>query len=254
MLLGARLATREVREIHFKPLNVMGYLMEMSGPDEKRVGAEPLTGLQAALADVAERRRKDPNWDARFDLTYHGPFYLRSREKMTEADFAAWQVQREEERRWLRGDTKPRTPLVEQPPPRMQPVVRACLPFGERVRDLRHALGWTQRDVALHLGVSARTIIRYEQGRSSPLQSRPLLALRRLESAHAQELDACNARPSTRTRLSRCCSPRPWSARSLSDGGSGNHGCESNSSIATIPRMSSRLSSPACANDTPNGY
>jgi hypothetical protein len=33
-----------------------------------------------------------------------------------------------------------------------------------------------------------RSIIRYEQGRSAPLQSGPLLALRRLE-AHAKELD-----------------------------------------------------------------
>ena len=67
-------------------------------------------------------------------------------------------------------------------------VLRAALPFGQRIRDVRRALRWTQRDVALELGVSRRSVIRYEQGRSAPLQSSPLLALRRLE-AHAQELD-----------------------------------------------------------------
>ena len=162
----------------------------MSEPDEKREGARPLSGLQAALADVAERRRKDPFWRPGMDPTYSGPVFL---ERMTEADYAAYQAEREAQRRWLRGDPKPPAPSVEQPPPRPQPIVRECLPFGERVRDLRRVLGWTQQVAAWHLGVSTRTIIRYEQGRSAPLQSAPLLALRRLESAHAQELDAFDA-------------------------------------------------------------
>jgi DNA-binding XRE family transcriptional regulator len=45
---------------------------------------------------------------------------------------------------------------------------RACLPFGQRIRDVRRASRLTQREVASELGVSRRSIIRYEQGRSSP--------------------------------------------------------------------------------------
>ena len=60
---------------------------------------------------------------------------------------------------------------------------RACLPFGQRIRDVRRASRLTQREVASELGVSRRSIIRYEQGRSSPVQSAPLLALRRLGSS-----------------------------------------------------------------------
>jgi transcriptional regulator with XRE-family HTH domain len=66
--------------------------------------------------------------------------------------------------------------------------------FGQRIRELRCALGWTQREVAAQLGVCARAIIKYEQGRSGPIQVEPLRALRRLESVHAQELDGCDAR------------------------------------------------------------
>jgi DNA-binding XRE family transcriptional regulator len=158
----------------------------MGEPDEKRQCAKPSSGLQAALADVAERRRKDPFWRSGMDPTYSGPVFL---ERMTEADYAAYQAQ------WSRRPVETQAVRQEEPqPPRPQPVVRACLPFGERVRDLRRVLGWTQRDAALYLGVSARSIIRYEQGRSSPLQSATLLALRRLESAHAQQLDAYNSR------------------------------------------------------------
>ena len=37
---------------------------------------------------------------------------------------------------------------------------------GQRIRNLRIVLGWSQREAALHLGVSRRTIIRHEQGRN----------------------------------------------------------------------------------------
>jgi len=168
----------------------------MSEPDESREGTRPLSPLQAALADVAERRRKDPGWRPGFDVNYSGlsPAALA---KMTEADYAAWQAQDEEATRFLRNwrPVEPQVVCQVEPPPYPLPVLRACLPFGDRLRHLRRVLGWTQREAALHLGVSARSIIRYEQGRSSPLQSAPLLALRRLESAHAQQLDTYNSRP-----------------------------------------------------------
>jgi ribosome-binding protein aMBF1 (putative translation factor) len=102
------------------------------------------------------------------------------------------------ERRRARSGTRPVEQEVVRPeatPPRPLPPVRAPLPFGQRIRDLRCALGWTQREVAVRLGVSARSIIRYEQGRSAPLHSAPLRALRRLESANVRELDIADARP-----------------------------------------------------------
>lgn len=121
------------------------YAVAMSDSDAKADASQPLTGRQAVLADIAERKRKNPNWDDRMDPTYNGPFPARQ-------------------------------------PPRLP--VRAALSFGRRIRDVRRALGRTQREVAVAIGVSARSIIRYEQGRSSPVQSAPLLALRQLESAH----------------------------------------------------------------------
>jgi DNA-binding XRE family transcriptional regulator len=183
----------------------MDYLGGMSDPDEKREGSKPLSPLQAKLADVAERRRKDPNWAPRFDGYYSGPD-PDSLAKMTEADYAAWLARREEAHRRLHGDwhpvllnplTRPVEPHVVRqeepspPPPRPQPVVRASLSFGERLRNLRRVLGWTQREAAWQLGISARTVIRYEQGTHHP-QLLTLLTLQALESDHAQELDVCN--------------------------------------------------------------
>ena len=171
----------------------------MGDSEAKPEVSKPLTGREAALADIAERRRKDPNWTPGNDPTYGG-LDLCSIERMTDADFEAYEVRRDEERRWLRGDRRPVEPQVacqEEPRPRLLLVVRACLPFGQRIRDLRRALGWTQREAGEQLGVSRRSIIRYEQGRSSPIRSVTLLALRRLESAHARELDAECACPVT---------------------------------------------------------
>jgi DNA-binding XRE family transcriptional regulator len=166
----------------------------MNDSEAKLEASQPLTGRQAALADIAERRRKNPNWTVGADLTYSGPdpWCL---ERMTEADFEAYQARRDEERRWLRGESGPVKPQVcqQEPPPRPQPVVRAALPFGQRIRDLRRVLGWTQREAGVRLGVSSRSIIRYEHGQSSPIRSAPLLALRRLESVHALELDGYDA-------------------------------------------------------------
>jgi DNA-binding XRE family transcriptional regulator len=63
---------------------------------------------------------------------------------------------------------------------------------GQRIRNLRGLFGWTQRQAATELGVSARTVIRHEQGqrRTPSLRLPLLLRLRELEWDHAEELIA----------------------------------------------------------------
>jgi DNA-binding XRE family transcriptional regulator len=156
----------------------------MSDAEAKLDGSEPVTAREAALVYIAEMRRKDPNWDYRTDPMYLGP-HPTFVGLMSDAEYDRY-MGGIEERRQLAGN--PYAPLgsgerVELPTSRR--AVRAALPLGQRIRDVRRALRWTQRDVALELGVSRRSVIRYEQGRSAPLQSAPLLALRRLESTHA---------------------------------------------------------------------
>ena len=41
------------------------------------------------------------------------------------------------------------------------------MPFGQRIRNLRTLLGWSQIKAAAHFGVSVRTVIRHERGESS---------------------------------------------------------------------------------------
>jgi len=153
-------------------------------------GSQPLTARQAALADITERRRKDPNWNSQADPTYSGGPHPTFIQMMSDAEYDRHMADLGVAERRQLGTDPNTTRSVEYIEPRPIPrtVLRVALPFGQRIRELRRALGWTQRKLAPHLGVSARTVIRYEHGRSSPLQSAPLLALRRLESAHAQEL------------------------------------------------------------------
>src|SRR5271169_4453636 len=49
---------------------------------------------------------------------------------------------------------------------------------GKRIRTLRAVLGWTQRRIAMELGISMRTVIRHEQGRNRNPWLRPPLLLR----------------------------------------------------------------------------
>ncbi len=42
--------------------------------------------------------------------------------------------------------------------------------FGEKIRELRRILGYTQQDLGEALGVSTRTIVSYENGKSYPKQ------------------------------------------------------------------------------------
>jgi DNA-binding XRE family transcriptional regulator len=142
----------------------------MADANDSWDGLKPPPAFLEALARAEERLRQDPNWDPRTDLIYRGPHPA-----------------------FPQGQSRPIGPQAvrqEEPTPRPRAPVRAALPFGQRIRELRQALGWTQREVATQLGVSPRTVIRYELGQSGPIQSAPLMALRRLESAHAQELHA----------------------------------------------------------------
>jgi Helix-turn-helix domain len=164
----------------------------MSDAEVKPDDAQPLTGRRAALADIAERRRKDPNWAHGRDPTYSGPNPAFV-EFMNDAEFDRAMAGIVERRQLAANPYPPREILHRAPQQQPRPEFRAALPFGQRIRALRRALRWTQGEIARQLGVSARSIIRYEQGRSSPLQAGPLLALRRLESAYAQQLDAHEA-------------------------------------------------------------
>jgi DNA-binding XRE family transcriptional regulator len=67
-------------------------------------------------------------------------------------------------------------------------VVR--MPFGQRIRNLRTLLGWSQRKAAAHFGVSVRTVIRHERRESCRPWLPLLLEVRALEDAHAEELIA----------------------------------------------------------------
>ena len=63
------------------------------------------------------------------------------------------------------------------------------LPFGQRIRTLRHILGMTQRQIAAALGISTRTVIRHERGQCVRAW-KLYVGMRELELAHAEELFA----------------------------------------------------------------
>jgi len=65
-----------------------------------------------------------------------------------------------------------------------------CIPLGQRIRNLRTLLGWSQIKAAAHFGVSVRTVIRHERGESRCPWTPLLLKVRALEDAHAEELIA----------------------------------------------------------------
>jgi DNA-binding XRE family transcriptional regulator len=66
------------------------------------------------------------------------------------------------------------------------------MPGGQRIRNLRAVLGWTQRTAAAQLGISVRTLIRHEQGhhRTRWLRYPLLLRLRELESTYVEQIIA----------------------------------------------------------------
>ena len=73
---------------------------------------------------------------------------------------------------------------------------RELMRFGQRLRELRRALGWTQRMAAVELGITVRTVIRHENGQHrTPWVRLPLLLkLRDLERVCAEEILAYLAR------------------------------------------------------------
>jgi DNA-binding XRE family transcriptional regulator len=84
---------------------------------------------------------------------------------------------------------------AEQNPAELLQQLRLTPP-GQRIRNLRVVLGWTQAMAAVQLGISTRTVIRHEQGRNRrPWLRLPLLLrLCELESDHAEQLIAYLAR------------------------------------------------------------
>jgi DNA-binding XRE family transcriptional regulator len=92
---------------------------------------------------------------------------------------------------------------------KLQAMDRERMPFGQRLREVRLALGWTPSMIADELGISVRTVIRHEQGsnRTGRPHLRVLLRLRELESRYAAEVLAYLARvrhpwlPSEQCRL-----------------------------------------------------
>ena len=66
----------------------------------------------------------------------------------------------------------------------------ATAPCHVRLLRLRTAMGWTQRELASQLGISRRSVIRYEraQQRSEWPRLSVLLRLRQVEADHEQQL------------------------------------------------------------------
>src|SRR5271157_2232077 len=110
-------------------------------------GPQPLTAREAALAYIAQRHRQDSGWDYKTDPNYVGP-HPTFVGLMSDAEYDR-HMAGIAERRQLASNA----PLGSGEPvgPRPMPspgVLRAALPFGQRIRDVRRAAGLTQREVA----------------------------------------------------------------------------------------------------------
>jgi transcriptional regulator with XRE-family HTH domain len=73
-------------------------------------------------------------------------------------------------------------------PPSPPPSCRPGLPWADRLRLLRSALGWSRLRLAQRLGVSPATINALERGATTAPSTPVILRLRRIESAYAEEL------------------------------------------------------------------
>ena len=125
-------------------------------------------------------RSMDPNYSKHAGPSpsdHPAPRSAESRPTMKPGDFEWMQTWRDEQAAKLK--TELRFQLKVMPP-------------GQRIRTLRAVLGWTQRRIAMELGVSMRTVIRHErdQRRTLWLRLPVLLRLRQLESDHEEELVA----------------------------------------------------------------
>ena len=143
-----------------------------------------------------------PNWRPHTDPNRSRPVLSSSSNPMTQP-LLPWQIQQpsrdptsagqasvpanDPERppvlyRWQTGYVAPAQPEPQPPPP--LPMSRELMPFGQRIRQLRHARGWTQRQVASALGVNVRTVIRHERGQTRRPWWTLLTALRCLEKTY----------------------------------------------------------------------
>jgi DNA-binding XRE family transcriptional regulator len=151
--------------------------MNESDAASKRTGE-----LESKSVDVGNFSRPgmDPNYGSREGSFPRSPTATRREEpgpvKQT-GDFAWIQAWHDEQAAKLKAEL------------RFQLQV---MPSGQRIRNLRSLLGWTQRRVAMELGISMRTVIRHERGqRRTPwLRLSLLLRLRELESDHEGKLIA----------------------------------------------------------------
>jgi transcriptional regulator with XRE-family HTH domain len=82
---------------------------------------------------------------------------------------------------------------MNEPTPQAEPLPHAGVLFGQRLRDLRRDMGLTQREIAWQLGISTRTVIRYERGCTHQLRPWTLLTLEVMESEYAEGFAAYNA-------------------------------------------------------------
>jgi len=94
---------------------------------------------------------------------------------------------------WQTGYQKAEQGASQEPERPLQPMSRELMPFGQRIRELRRARGWTQRQAGYALGVSTRTVIRHEKGRTRRPWWSLLVTVRRLEEAYPAELVAYRA-------------------------------------------------------------
>jgi DNA-binding XRE family transcriptional regulator len=158
----------------------------------KRAGDNHRGGHGEKLADADWRPSMDPDCSSPNRNRKPGPL----------SRLLAFRISR------LRGTTR----LDQAEPQRLlREMGRECMPFGQRLRELRRALGWTQRMVAIELGITVRTVIRYEnsQHRTPWVRLSLLLKLRDLERVCAEEILAYLARgerekswlPSAQSRL-----------------------------------------------------
>jgi DNA-binding XRE family transcriptional regulator len=136
-------------------------------------------GLEEKPASAVSHltRGMDPNYSGHHPWSHPTTSTGRSRPMAPVGDFAWVQVLRDEQAAQFNSKLLRRLDSV---------------PSGQRIRNLRVVLKWTQGTAALQLGISVRTLIRYEQGYHRTFWPRvPLLRrLRELESEHAQELIA----------------------------------------------------------------